>query len=1086
MKNTGQGETSTLEQAKVDEPVEITNRNDLNRLNNMFEGDKLKIIPVDTLLYKNTKGYWSPMTIKENSDTEIKLQKGDIVTYKGEYETFENAVTGEKIAYLKVVLDDGTEGYLKLSTVELVMDSDTTTVGNVNNENSKVTVTSRANVSDKIIGQEYEEYVVAIAAGRNNDDEKGITNEEKNLKEEELTIKVAEKVEEMLKEYTNIKVVQTGSTSKNPGGIKNAERVQKAKNANPNLCIQIYFGDGDTAGVETIYKEGDDISQQLAEILAKNLASSMGLTNLNSGADTDKCKDSDGNSASLNIIENAAVTGFPSVVAIGGNLNKDPDASVIANDGVEKYAQAIVNSIDEYFKADHSGRTAIENEKTTYKDSIETRIINMKYVSQDKLQEYIDNGDFENALRSYTMDEDRNLIIVSWSQKEDGSIELKNNSSMNLKTTLKNYVMPFEYLLYFYIDTDYEKFTEDLADEVMKSEIVIAVQDNVTTTNTIEITKQRTDATVDEYDEPLHETNRTDVTVENVSTSVNVTYVSTWCVKSYQENSYSKAVLEIGDEKEKIVNVPGKVTESNSNSSTAENAFGGGIAKYTIYETDSEGNSKAVEKTYKYTVYEQTLTETHTISNTYEKGEYKTEGRENVFVELYNEHDMMSKVRTSDYLFSIIENNEKTANLLDLTKYLIYKATNVPWGVLEFDFSEYDPNKFSKINSGVFGSDILLDFLKSWENPTVWYYQTDKIGYSGYVSKYITQDKTKYICFDDGLGTRNFGFGVCHYYSGHFNNQGVYASVGVDITQYFNIGSTLDVDIVDQVKLLIVKNNREYINSKLTSAGISLAENQLQALDAICYQWGPYGTIEDFISAYQRYGDTEELRQNFTHHGDKPFLSGDNGRAYEIKRANANWTLFHEGRYLTSDGGELNPANYTGASKEGWTTKGVSCPRYYQSDERWANNAYNYKSGGTIRSGGCGASALAMAVSGLTGQDITPDIIVNTLNQNNIDTVNNGAGSAKLIAGMYGLTYQHINRTDKTAIDNALDSGKVCIFSIVANGIYTGGGHFIMCYGREGDNYYVIESGRYYQTDTPYAFNKVFSPGNQGVFVLGK
>ena len=378
MKNTGQGETSTLEQAKVDEPVEITNRNDLNRLNNMFEGDKLKIIPVDTLLYKNTKGYWSPMTIKENSDTEIKLQKGDIVTYKGEYETFENAVTGEKIAYLKVVLDDGTEGYLKLSTVELVMDSDTTTVGNVNNENSKVTVTSRANVSDKIIGQEYEEYVVAIAAGRNNDDEKGITNEEKNLKEEELTIKVAEKVEEMLKEYTNIKVVQTGSTSKNPGGIKNAERVEKAKNANPNLCIQIYFGDGDTAGVETIYKEGDDISQQLAEILAKNLASSMGLTNLNSGADTDKCKDSDGNSASLNIIENAAVTGFPSVVAIGGNLNKDPDASVIANDGVEKYAQAIVNSIDEYFKADHSGRTAIENEKTTYKDSIETRIVNIK------------------------------------------------------------------------------------------------------------------------------------------------------------------------------------------------------------------------------------------------------------------------------------------------------------------------------------------------------------------------------------------------------------------------------------------------------------------------------------------------------------------------------------------------------------------------------------------------------------------------------------------------------------------------------------------------------------------------------------
>lgn len=127
-----------------------------------------------------------------------------------------------------------------------------------------------------------------------------------------------------------------------------------------------------------------------------------------------------------------------------------------------------------------------------------------------------------------------------------------------------------------------------------------------------------------------------------------------------------------------------------------------------------------------------------------------------------------------------------------------------------------------------------------------------------------------------------------------------------------------------------------------------------------------------------------------------------------------------------------------------------------------------------------------MAVSGLLEQDITPDMIVDYLNIINTETVNNGASSAQAIAQRYGLTYEFIGRSDKVAIDAALDSGKICIFSINANGIYTGGGHFIMCNGREGDQYYVLESGKFYTTDQGYTYNQVFSPGSQGVFVLGK
>ena len=320
----------------------------------------------------------------------------------------------------------------------------------------------------------------------------------------------------------------------------------------------------------------------------------------------------------------------------------------------------------------------------------------MKYVSQDKLQEYIDNGDIENALKSYTLDDDRNLVVVSWSQNTDGSIELRDSNSMNLKTALEEFVMPYEYLLYFYIDTNYEDFVEDLADKVMESEIVIAIQDNITTMQTTNTTQQKKEASIGEYSYDWQGTGEAESFVtETVSTKVNITYANTWCVKTYQENSYSDAVLNIGDSEEKIVEVSGLVTTSSSDSISEETTVES-QDNVSTGEIDDEGN----EITYDYTLYQRIATHTETISNNYEKGEYKVEGKENLFVELYNKHDMVSKVRTNGYLFSIIENNERTVNLLNLTKYLIFKATGDPYGVLEYDYSEYSLETFNSVSVG--------------------------------------------------------------------------------------------------------------------------------------------------------------------------------------------------------------------------------------------------------------------------------------------------------------------------------------------------------------------------------------------------
>ncbi len=932
MENTGRGETSNLEQGTVDEPIDIEDRNDQNKIDNWQSGQRLKIISVETFLYEDRYdvGYWEPILVEGSLTEKVKLQKNDIVTYQGEYKIHNNALTGQQTIYLKVKTDDDLEGYLKTSTVIAVMSgTEEGQATNDANEEIKLSTTSRVEDVRKEIGIEGEEYTVAIAAGRNSSDDLGIVNEEKGLVEEELTIEVAERVEELLSQYSNIKVVQTGSTSDNPDGVKPEDRVEKTRDANPDLCIQIYFGDGEEVGVETIFKEGDQVSQQLADILAENLASSMGLTNLFAGEDTIKCVDSNGNAASLNIIENSVVAGFPSVVAIGGNLNKNPDASVIANDGVEKYAQGIVNGIDEYFKADHSGLVSTEIGEITYTDSVESRIINMRYVSQETMQGYVDEGNIEEAIKCYTLDDNRNVVIASWSMNEDGSVEIKTNNSMNLKTTLQKYAMPYEYLLYFYIDTDYKDFVDDLVNEVMNSEIVIAVQDEINTSHTIEQTEQRTDATIEDCDVDWHETASRDFITEVVNTKVNLTYVSTWCVKTYQENSYSEAVLNLGEEEEKIVEVPGKVTESSTPSVTENVIVDNATGRYSHPKLDENGKTIVdedgkfvyVTEEYTYDIEERITTNTHIISNSYEKGEYKTEGRENVFVQLYNEHGMIAKVRTTDYLFSIIENNERTANLLDLTKYLIYKATNVPWGVLEFDFEEYSLASFAS-TSGLYGGTI---------QEKVWWAVIDA-GYSKEAAAGVLGNIEAESGFSPDLieGGSGIGFGLCQWSFGRRTQLESYAaSKGMDPGNE-NI----------QVEFLI---------GEITPGG--------GADGYASYQLVTYNGYSP--SDWENATTPEDAAIAFCWSFERPGIPRMNVRTEAARRY---YEQFKDAE--RPSGGEIQPDNGDGYYQKYTSSTGRTYREYKQWAGSYASMIFDYYSPETISQSGCSITSIAVVTSG--------------------------------------------------------------------------------------------------------------------------
>ena len=170
-----------------------------------------------------------------------------------------------------------------------------------------------------------------------------------------------------------------------------------------------------------------------------------------------------------------------------------------------------------------------------------------------------------------------------------------------------------------------------------------------------------------------------------------------------------------------------------------------------------------------------------------------------------------------------------------------------------------------------------------------------------------------------------------------------------------------------------------------------------------------------------------------------------------------------------------------------WTKRGkVHIPVYKQSGQPWSNVSYG--NGKTISSSGCGACALAMGVSGLTRNNITPDVIAN-LTKNAPTYSNSISEPGKLVANTYNLSMEArdigngMTNEDFKFIDRALDSGKVLVFS----GSYTASGHYIIVYGKEGNNYYAADSGRTTTPDTPYSRNSnIFTKAHYQMIALGR
>lgn len=154
-------------------------------------------------------------------------------------------------------------------------------------------------------------------------------------------------------------------------------------------------------------------------------------------------------------------------------------------------------------------------------------------------------------------------------------------------------------------------------------------------------------------------------------------------------------------------------------------------------------------------------------------------------------------------------------------------------------------------------------------------------------------------------------------------------------------------------------------------------------------------------------------------------------------------------------------------------------PIYIQTDPRWTNAPYGSSQVGPS---GCGPSAMAMIITALTGQAVTPDQTAKVAGNDGMYIAGTGSSwqVAPDLAKHYGLKATKI-KSDVTAISNAIKSGGYVIMSGQGAKPFTSGGHYIMIRGVTADGKWKVGDSAHQDTNNQtYNPSTILSMANEG------
>ena len=576
-------------------------------------------------------------------------------------------------------------------------------------ETTKSEVTDVSNGNDTKVnnGENSDKQItVGIMAAYSTDSPGGRTPQtaKKQLKEEELTIKVANYIEQILSIYDNIKVVQIGSTVEN-NNVSNEGRLQAARDANVDALIGIEFnstGDGtkyeDSNGIAIAYnKDGkSDNSQKLGNILIETVSKTMGLGKI--------VIDQNDSSNTLGSKDDI----FPSVMVRGGYLTSEKDYITINSDyGLQNYAKGVVNGILQYFDIKNKGYGSIVTGESSISSTIESNVCDLKYVPLDIFEKHVSENP-KQALKEFSLDSNSKIVTATWSYN-NGTLEVKKNSSaLDYKSVIGKYTMPMEYLIDWYIYTGGQsKFVMDLAQLSIDSQYIMMLEDNITTVKKVTVTskyieeKQKDDNgdySISLNSQKWEEVENTEEITEKVSSKMELTYIDTWFMK------FTNKLL-IDQESNKIQKANGTVSENQTSSETNSLDEEEWTESEKVKDKETGKETEKIKYKKRETTTKVTI-DTTNISNSYktvesEGGSVSEEKFMKIF-EIFEKDERTKELLQDGYLCEALEKSDKTSNMIDLTKYLLSKALHTDkYGEIDPEelFNLFKPAAFKSVGS---------------------------------------------------------------------------------------------------------------------------------------------------------------------------------------------------------------------------------------------------------------------------------------------------------------------------------------------------------------------------------------------------
>lgn len=727
------------------------------------------------------------------------------------------------------------------------------------------------------------------------------------------------------------------------------------------------------------------------------------------------------------------------------------------NEKFNEYIEKGNTEIFKYFSIDEEGNALVVawNEENGEFESNNT----VKQSDRKKIERGFDQEKIKSNYNSnYSVStEDEEKVMASYLVRT-ASIE-----KINYKQMVQSYTLPFEYLWALVVMGESSDFVVNLANLALNdSSIIIGIYDNTTVTvntnrkeytenfrkkdlkyeggspNSLSLVTKGEDAEWKEESYSYYE--QEIVTMKYDTLQVDMLYANVWIVetKSEYENletddpTYESDPIKIEDEEwiddgSYLSSLTSEIRKSTSINPTTGLEEEHSHTVYIRYEHDREKKLTGRNYTSKMDTHNSKYNKVTT--ETREKTDIDENTSSN-FVKLLRADikafNLLTTNSTKSWLIGIIKKNQSTANMGDLTLYLIEKAKNPDQNVtsINYDFSIFEwTGNF--INSG------------------------NKIISSG---DFDVSDKSLFITDVNILKQAFKGYSNCYKLIEH-------AQDFIDMQEKYQVNALFAA---------AVSITETGAGNKGNAVKEATAQNSYGVPYGQCWNnWfnikggtTSYGIVKngEGVSHYKIYNNVLESVNNFGYniaegsyyYKNGKFTVSDIGHTYCPNSAayptqGDDWvknTLNYISNFYSAAGITISSTNINNGE----------FTQFYQND--YANVSYGNSN---LAKSGCGPTSFAMIATAISGQTITPkDAISWCGNLYYVSGIGTSWSYFQAAAKHFGLNVSIVRTTNILDVVIALKNGKYVISS-QGPGLFTSGGHYIVLTGVDENNNIIVK-----------------------------